>query len=154
MEDNKARFTEPEEFAFDQVLLAQDDDAEQIETLRVALQQGADPLREGRGAMLPPSVPLMPAPSIDRNFGLGFHEKLAKLAPGQWQGPVQSAYGLHLVRVSDHRESVQPELADIRDRVEGEWRANRAAETREAFTRSLLQRYEVSLPAAAEVLSQ
>lgn len=154
MQEKSERFAEPEKFAFDQVLLPEDDDAEQIETLRVALQQGADPLQKGRGAMLPPSVPLTPAPSINRNFGLGFHEKLAKLTPGQWQGPVESAYGLHLVRVTDHRDKVLPQLADIRDRVEGEWRATKAVETREAFTQSLLQRYEVSLPSAAEVLDQ
>jgi hypothetical protein len=153
LDKNPERFRQPARLAFSQVLLplGQADDASEI---RAALENGADPATLGKASLLPGTSPMTPVPAIDRTFGDGFGETLAGLPEGQWKGPVKSSYGLHLVRVTGRTEAALPPLAEIRDRVETEWRAAKAREMREAFEKALLARYTVTLPSADEVLAQ
>ena len=48
------------------------------------------------------SIDALPASEVGRLFGDKFATALAGLPLGQWQGPVESAYGVHLVFVSEH----------------------------------------------------
>ncbi len=43
----------------------------------------------------------VPASEIAKQFGEEFAAKLGELPPGQWQGPVESGYGVHLVLISE-----------------------------------------------------
>ena len=83
----------------------------------------------------------MPASEIAKQFGEQFAATLGGLPPGQWQGPVESGYGAHLVLVSERTEGRLPALADVRDAVRREW----------ANARRLEGEREV-LPGAAEAL--
>jgi parvulin-like peptidyl-prolyl isomerase len=67
---------------------------------------------------------------------------------------VTSAYGQHLVRVTERTEARLPTLDEVRDRVEGEWRASRATALRDLFTKEMMSRYTVVLPAPHEVLGK
>lgn len=149
LDANPDRFVQPARLAFEQVFLAEDQDASQVLAL---LSEGADPSTLGPASLLPPSLPMSPAPVIDRTFGSGFHAELKDLPVGVWQGPVKSGYGAHLVRVTDRTEPVLPPLSDIRARVEAEWRASEITQFRESFSEALLSRYNVSLPEAEQVL--
>lgn len=149
LDANPERFAQQSQLSFDQVLLPAQPDAEQIADARAALQQGADPQAVGRTSLLPVSVPTASASAIDGLFGSGFHAALAGLPLETWAGPVESAYGQHLVRVNTRSEAKLPALAEIRPRVEAEWRATRAEEMRDAFGDALLGRYRVTLPDAA-----
>ena len=44
-------------------------------------------------------------------------DALYQITPGQWQGPVPSGYGVHLVYVSERTEGRRPDLADVREAV-------------------------------------
>ena len=46
----------------------------------------------------------VPASEVAKQFGEKFAAKLSELSPGQWQGPVESGYGVHLVLVSERTE--------------------------------------------------
>jgi hypothetical protein len=151
LDANPDRFAQPSRIAFEQIFLPRDRDASEILAL---LQDGADPSTLGTSSLLPPSFPMTPAPVIDRTFGAAFHGMLVELPIGQWQGPVKSGYGLHLVRVTDRSEATVPQLSEIRDRVEAEWLASEMTKMRESFGQALLERYTVDLPDAGEVLSQ
>ena len=50
-------------------------------------------------------------------FGDAFAQQVIALAPETWQGPVESAYGLHLVRVYDRREAYPPEIKEIENKL-------------------------------------
>jgi PPIC-type PPIASE domain len=53
-----------------------------------------------------------------RLFGENFAKQLTTIEPGQkWAGPIESSYGLHLVRVYEHTPGVVPPLAKVRDAV-------------------------------------
>jgi hypothetical protein len=151
LEENPDQFAQPSRIAFEQVFLPQDRDASEIIAL---LEDGSDPSTLGAASLLPPSLAMTPAPAIDLTFGEGFSVVLLDLPIGEWQGPVESGYGLHLIRITDRVESSLPLLSEIRDRVEAEWLAAKMKEIRESVGLALLERYTVSLPKADEVLSR
>ncbi len=80
---------------------------------------------------------------ILRLFGDEFSREIFQLQVGQWTGPVQSAYGWHLVYVHDRTESIMPEWANVEDIVLQDWVDNRRREVNDKFYASLLSRYEV-----------
>ena len=70
-------------------------------------------------------------PQWTASFGTGFFNLVAELSPGQWAGPVVSAYGVHMVRIFDTLPARTPPLEEIRDAVLKNWREAKAQEIRE-----------------------
>jgi peptidyl-prolyl cis-trans isomerase C len=85
---------------------------------------------------------------ISRLFGSDFAIKLFKLPLGSWQGPVESGYGLHLVRINHLSESLLPELDTIREEVRDEWLIQQRQTLDEAFYQILRQRFDIVTPNA------
>jgi hypothetical protein len=79
------------------------------------------------------------------DFGNGFAESVFDLSLGDWQGPVLSGYGLHLVQVSDSQEAAMPELADVEGRVLNEYLSVRKREADEAFYDQVRSKYTVTI---------
>ena len=87
----------------------------------------------------------LPATEITKQFGEQFTARLGELLPGQWQGPIESGYGVHLVKVSARTEGRLPALADVRDAVRREWDNARRQEANEKYYQELLKRYVVTI---------
>jgi parvulin-like peptidyl-prolyl isomerase len=87
----------------------------------------------------------VPGSEVAKQFGEQFAAKLAGLVPGQWQGPIASGYGVHLVRVSERSEGGLPALEDVRDIVRREWANARRLEAKGKFYEGLLKRYTVTI---------
>jgi hypothetical protein len=87
-------------------------------------------------------------------FGRRFATTLTDLPPGEWEGPIESGYGAHLVIVDAREAGRLPSLAEVRDRVRGEWEGERREEALEALYDELVGRYRVSVewpgPGASE----
>jgi hypothetical protein len=83
------------------------------------------------------------AREVDQTFGAAFGEQLLEVPVGQWFGPLESAYGLHLVRVLGRTEPRPPEFDELRERLSADY----SFETREAANAKALerltQRYEI-----------
>ncbi len=124
LDANPDRFTRPARIAFEQVILPEEGSASEI---LAALEGGADPSTLGTASLLPPVLQMTPVPVIGRTFGEDFQDALAELPEGGWHGPVTSAYGQHLVRITGRTKPVLPPLSEIRDQVEAEWRGERHA---------------------------
>jgi hypothetical protein len=89
------------------------------------------------------------APSdVAAQFGADFADLLVELTVGEWHGPLRSAFGLHLVQVSERQDAALPALAEVRDTVRREWDKARRAELRELGYRELLSRYTVTVEGA------
>jgi hypothetical protein len=58
---------------------------------------------------------------VDQTFGPAFGGQLLEVPVGEWFGPVESPYGLHLVRVIDRTEPRLPEFAELRDRLKTDY---------------------------------
>jgi hypothetical protein len=125
--------------------------ARRIEASRVALDRGADPESHGQSTLLPRSGTRQALDLVARSFGEEFASQLETLPVGSWQGPVASAFGLHLVRISAREPTRQPELAQVRQAVEREWEADRRRKAFEENYRRLRERYDVvvNMPVAA-----
>jgi parvulin-like peptidyl-prolyl isomerase len=78
-------------------------------------------------------------------FGDEFTSGIRNLKVGQWEGPVRSSFGLHLVRVTRQRAARTPSFADVRDQVAREWNRTRSVEVKNAFYRNLRKRYSVEI---------
>ena len=76
-------------------------------------------------------------------FGDEFTLALRALPLGQWQGPVASGVGLHLVRVDSRAAPIKPSLAAVRQRITNDWRADAIARARAADYARMLRGYDV-----------
>jgi parvulin-like peptidyl-prolyl cis-trans isomerase-like protein len=89
----------------------------------------------------------VPASEVEKQFGKGFAATLGRIPAGEWRGPVESGYGVHLVWVSERAEGGLPALADVRDAVRREWDNGRRQEANEKFYQALLKSYTVTIEA-------
>jgi hypothetical protein len=87
------------------------------------------------------------AREVGNVFGDKFATTLGSLSPGQWHGPVESGYGVHLVFLSERTEGRPLPLDDVREAVRREWaNAQRSEATARAY-QALLQKYIVTIEA-------
>ena len=76
-------------------------------------------------------------------FGSDFAESVFALRSGEWNGPIASGYGLHLVRVSKLTSAKQRDFAEVREQVLERWREQRRLEENEKYFAALLKKYEI-----------
>jgi hypothetical protein len=145
------RYRIPASFSLFQVYLSRDkrpdsveEDAEQLlERLR-----GRDPRPEelaglADSLMLPNVVRDVSEDELARTFGEEFRDAVVSLPVGQWLGPVESGFGLHLVKVTRREDSRVPEWVEVRDRIAADllYEGRKAAE--DQFYAEVLPRYQV-----------
>lgn len=104
----------------------------------------------GDPSMLPADLPLGPQSELERTFGAKFASGVGGLPPGQWSGPIESAYGLHLVLVAERVAAPRTALADVRPRVERELLAERQRTQLQDLYKGLLGKYTVTIERPAE----
>ena len=79
-------------------------------------------------------------------FGSTFTDALLEQPRGSWVGPIPSAYGMHLVRVSAVKPGALPPLEQVRDAVQRDWQADQRQDQQEELYRQLLAKYSVRMP--------
>jgi len=99
----------------------------------------------GDPTLLPPSMPLTGRQGIAQLFGDDFAAAVMALPVGDWQGPLPSGFGLHLVRVTAQEAGRLPALAEIRPQVEREWMNDRRETIARQKLDDLLKRYKVTV---------
>jgi parvulin-like peptidyl-prolyl cis-trans isomerase-like protein len=87
----------------------------------------------------------IPVGEVSKQFGEKFAAKLVELPVGEWSGPIESGYGLHLVLVTDRKDGSLPALTDVRETVKRDWINAQRSETNEKFYQALLKRYTVTV---------
>jgi hypothetical protein len=88
-----------------------------------------------------------PAEEIARDFGPDFARAVGELAPGSWQGPVESAFGSHLVFVDSATPAGVPSFAEVEQDVRNAWLRDQKAEAWRKSYAAMREKYEVFLPA-------
>jgi len=58
---------------------------------------------DGDATLLPQRMQSARMNEVARTFGADFADALADLPVGEWQGPIASTYGLHLVQLQESR---------------------------------------------------
>jgi hypothetical protein len=104
-----------------------------------------DPATLGDSLMLENEFKALPASEVVKQFGAKFAASLGEMSTGQWHGPIESGFGVHLVLLSQRTEGSLPALEDVRASVRREWTNARRMEANEKFYKTLLQRYTVTI---------
>ncbi|WP_050605325.1 peptidyl-prolyl cis-trans isomerase [Ruegeria sp. 6PALISEP08] len=149
LQQNPERYATSEKVAFTQVFLGEEASEVEIEKALTALREEQDPFDVAGSTLLPASMPLTATKVIDSVFGAGFSTRFAEVETGRWVGPVQSGYGVHLVRVNAVELSQTPPLADIHDAVLRDWRRVMSEDLAQAQYESLADSYQIMAPELA-----
>ena len=158
----KERYRIPQRTSLRQVFVNRDQRGETAEghaleilaALRERQPQPQELAAFGDPLMLDQSFSEATDQDLARTFGGPFVDAVSELAPGDWQGPVVSGYGLHLVQVIDREPSRLPEWQQVRERIleDMRYQARRAAE--DQFFQEVASGYRVSYDqGAAAVLT-
>ena len=143
---NEQKFRQSPTYSFDQVYFNPekhgDDPESEVSEMLSLIRTGKD---VGDASLLPSSYDLVERNAVDGTFGTGFSSHLDDLEIGEWQGPIRSGLGIHLVRLKARTEGRLPELSQIREIVEREWRNEQRVSTRKKMNDRLLQDYEVEI---------
>ena len=122
-----------------------DRDAEQMLSRLRRSGSKADIAALGDSLMLENEFKALPTSEAVKQFGERFAAKLGEMPVGQWQGPIESGFGVHLVLMAERTDGSMPALEDLRVAVRREWINARRLEANEKFYRTLLQRYTVTI---------
>jgi len=113
---------------------------EAVSDARAALPLGdaasGDPFL--RGSSIGPAT----GAQIDAALGDGSAEAIAALPIGEWAGPIEGAYGAHLVRVDARDPARVPSLEAIRDRARAAWIEERREEATDRELARIVASYE------------
>ena len=151
---NPERYTEPTRFTFthryfsnDRREDAQTDAAAALETLppadratRTADVPGGDPF------LLQRDYAERSARQISDLFGAQFAQAMPTLPVGTWSGPVQSAYGSHLVYVIERIPSHLQPYEDVATKVASDFKLEQRQKANDAYYEQLVDRYEIVEP--------
>jgi parvulin-like peptidyl-prolyl isomerase len=122
------------------------EDAERdLAALRASPTPVARAPERGDRFLLQYDYPAQSPDEVRRAFGQRFAEALFEFEPGDWQGPIASGYGLHLVRVIDVQEAHVPELAEVRNIVERDFASELRQRANDAVLAGLLENYDVTV---------
>ncbi len=110
------------------------------------LKQAQDWQGLGERISLPNSLDAEPRREVLDLFGQKFVDALGGLEPGaEWQGPVASGMGWHLVRLKALDRGNVPPFGDVREDVENDWRSATIADRREQAYQVLREAYKVEI---------
>ena len=81
--------------------------------------------------------------SVSSAFGPGFARAVFSLKSNTWSVPIESGYGLHLVRVLALQEARLPSLSEVRARVVEDWKREQEQLAKERYLAELRRKYHV-----------
>jgi hypothetical protein len=159
LDQHADKFALPATLTFQQVYLSAERRGGAVradaEKLLAELQAGrgpADPAEAGDATLLPATMEAAAPQVIANAFGEEFARQIDEAPVGQWSGPVESGFGLHLVKVDERVAASAPSLAEIRPIVLREWQSEQRRALNESFLDTLRSKYEVRVEGAAAVL--
>ncbi|MEP0189034.1 MAG: peptidylprolyl isomerase [Erythrobacter sp.] len=140
---NKARYAAAGKVSFDQLYFA---DQAQAQYALSSLGKQPDWQGAGQAISLPATLKTVSQREVATRFGEGFADALWALKAGnEWQGPVLSGFGWHLVRLRGREAGDAPAFEQARKQVENDWRSEQIS-TRKARAYAILrEEYRVEI---------
>jgi len=156
LEQHADKFALPATLTFQQVYLSAERRGEAVradaEKLLAELQAGrgpADPAEAGDATLLPATMEAASPQVIANTFGEEFARQIDEAPVGQWSGPIESGFGLHLVKVDERVAGSAPTLVEIRPIVLREWQSEQRRAQNKSFLDTLRSKYERRVEGAA-----
>jgi len=147
---NAETYREQSRFSFRQVYIntsqrGESAESDAIELLANLRSRKSDAINAGDSLMLKHQYTNETEREIERSLGRQFLQALRETPLGNWQGPIVSGFGLHLVNISERSDGKIPDLESVRDAVFRDWSFEMRKEADKAFYESLRKRYEVTV---------
>jgi hypothetical protein len=159
LQNHSDRFRSQRRFSFHQVYLSLERHRDSLagdtgELLRqLKSSNSSDTSGLGDPSLLEHRFANVEATEVAKQFGEKFASALNDLPLGEWQGPVESSYGIHLVFVDERTERRSPALEDVRDAVRRELLNVRRLESNKKFYDGLRKRYTINIERAPPITS-
>jgi peptidyl-prolyl cis-trans isomerase C len=156
---HREQYREPVRLSFTHIYFnpdIRDDHIQQDAEQALTMLRGQKPLsrrapERGDRFMLSADYAQRTQADVTREFGQAFADQLFVLPLGQWHGPIESGYGLHLVRILERSESTVPEFSTVRAKVKDDLiAATRRAANDAAYLR-LRERYKIMVAQVPDV---
>jgi hypothetical protein len=152
-EAHQADYVKPARVSFTHVFFDQDARGAEAEksaqTVLAQLNNGGDAIDRapqlGDRFMLNYDYVSQEPLDVRQYFGKPFTDAVFALEPGAWQGPIESGYGLHLVRLTDRRDEQPAALADVYEEVKRTLMDARRQEANDAFYQALIDKYTIEV---------
>ncbi len=146
LSEQPERFRRDARFSFDHFYITDGDAAMAMPVLE-KLRAGklSKEILSVRSGLLPDRIDDSSETQISALLGSTFTQQLMQLEPGDWAGPIESPYGVHLVRIDRIVESVVPPLAVIRKDVRREWLVDRRKTSRDVMIEELRSSYLITI---------
>jgi hypothetical protein len=99
----------------------------------------------GLSGLLPRRFDNATETTVASQFGEGFKNVLFTLDVGQWTGPVESPFGVHLIRIEQIEDGRVPPLSEIRDIVQRDWLSERRRSAQATLFEQLRSKYAITI---------
>ena len=157
-DDNLDKFIAPEQRSFSHIYLSPETHGDGIETEAANLLSGlTSPTQDwnalGDSFMMKRQFKDLSRLEITRLFGADFAKGIFGLSGDAWQGPIESAFGLHLIRIDNVTPKSIPTLKDVRADVEAAWRNEAQRRANQNNLRTLIQKYKVDVEDSNEMIA-
>jgi len=155
LKSHSENFAQPAYLSFEQVFASYDKHDKQTQAYAASLLKKLQEKPATNISKLSDSIMLdqqylqITQHDITRIFGKAFASKIFSLPVGDWQGPVTSGYGVHLIRINHKVEKKLPPLNTVREKVRAEWMAQQRRDMDKTFYETLRQSYEIIIEDAA-----
>jgi hypothetical protein len=138
------RYRNPPTVSIDQVFYA--DPAAVPDDLLARLRAGAEFRGLGeRLFMLGPRLARYSVADLVDLFGDDLARRIFELPVGEWQGPLSSPHGVHVVRVAENLPARVPAFEEVADWVREDWRHARQQEVIAGQVAALRERYRIEI---------
>jgi parvulin-like peptidyl-prolyl cis-trans isomerase-like protein len=149
-QNNQQNYLRPGRIAFEQIFLGEKIDENLIGEIQAQLKGGAPAEELGNRTLLPSSLGFSARAKVDGLFGDGLFERLMKLDGTDWQGPLKSGYGFHLMRITDKQEAEQLSFEEARKHVSEDWALQQYTDSKDRQHEALRGQYRVTVEEEAK----
>lgn len=146
LSDNPDKFREEPRISFRHLYFPFENKEEAIDLLSTLQKNNAvQEQYTGHPLLIPSEFEDESDRAIENLFGNDFAVEILKVEGNKWNGPLESAYGWHLVNVGQLTKGELPDLNDIWEKVESEWAAERKIEMKEEQYAMMKEQYTISI---------
>jgi PPIC-type PPIASE domain len=138
----------PARVSFTQVFFRREQGDGRARATLASLSNGAPAEELGDSLLLGDTFADQDEQALTDQFGAAFAKAVLALPAGRWSGPIESGYGLHLVKVTQVSPPQARPFAEVRQRLAQEWYRERQETARAHLVDGLMRKYRIVADAA------
>ena len=148
--NNISRFISPEKRSFMHIYISPETNggdttkiASEILTKIISKPENWEKL--GDPFILERSFKLSSLNEVNRNFGNRFSKSVFSMPDKEWVGPIESAYGLHIVKVDNIVSEIIPQFKDIENAVLFQWKEEERRRINKDALAKIIDKYKINI---------